>query len=169
LAAVLAAAGGQSVRLAQSPEEALELWRARRAAGPAIYRLAPNKINEDIVVPLGRLPEMVRRLERVGLERGLKIISFGHAGDGNLHVNIMYDASDPALTEAANQAVSDVFAHTLALGGSLSGEHGVGTAKLGFVGAEMDPVALELMRGLKQVFDPSGLLNPGKLLPASEA
>ncbi len=165
LAQVLAGGGGAPVRLARTPQEALELWRARRAAGAALYRLAPNKLNEDIVVPLGQLPEMVRRLERVGQQRGLRIISFGHAGDGNLHVNIMYDGGDPDQNQAAHQAVSDIFAHTLALGGSLSGEHGVGTAKLGFVGAELDSVALELMRGLKKVFDPRGLLNPGKLLP----
>ncbi|MFH1035778.1 MAG: FAD-linked oxidase C-terminal domain-containing protein [Pseudomonadota bacterium] len=165
LARLLADSGGEPVRLAQTPAEAADLWRARRAAGAAIYRLAPNKFNEDIVVPLGRLPEMVRRLERVGQERGIRVIAFGHAGDGNLHVNIMYDGGDPGQTEAAQQAISDVFAHTLALGGSLSGEHGVGTAKLGFVGAEMDPVALDLMRGLKELFDPRGLLNPGKLLP----
>ena len=165
LAQVLAGGGGAPVRLARTPQEALELWRARRAAGAALYRLAPNKLNEDIVVPLGKLPEMVRRLERVGQQRGLRIISFGHAGDGNLHVNIMYDGGDPDQNQAAHQAVSDIFAHTLALGGSLSGEHGVGTAKLGFVGAELDSVALELMRGLKKVFDPRGLLNPGKLLP----
>ena len=165
-ARILEAAGGDPVRLARDRAEAEDLWRARRAAGPAIYRLAPHKINEDIVVPLGRLPEMVRRLQDVGRSRGLRVVSFGHAGDGNLHVNITYDGNDPAQVEAAAQATSDVFAHTLALGGSLSGEHGVGTHKLGFVGAEMDPVALEMMRGLKQVFDPKGLLNPGKLLPA---
>ncbi|MBI4800558.1 MAG: FAD-binding protein [Desulfarculus sp.] len=165
LAGLLAASGGEPVRLAQTPREALDLWSARRAAGPAIYQLAPNKFNEDIVVPLGQLAEMLRRLERVGQERGIKIISFGHAGDGNLHVNIMHDASDPRELEAAHQAVSDIFAHVLALGGSLSGEHGVGTAKLGYVAAEMDPVALELMRGLKKIFDPRGLLNPGRLPP----
>ncbi|CAO0821998.1 Glycolate oxidase subunit GlcD [Desulfarculales bacterium] len=165
LARVLDEAGGRPVRLAQTSEGAQELWRARRAAGAALYRLSPNKLNEDIVVPLGRFPEMVRCLEQVGRKRGVRVISFGHAGDGNLHVNIMYDASDPAQNQAAHHAVSDIFAHTLALGGSLSGEHGVGTAKLGFVGAELDPVALELMRSFKQIFDPQGLLNPGKLIP----
>ena len=165
LAALLAAGGAAPVRLASTSAQADDLWRARRAAGAAIYQLAPNKINEDIVVPLGQLAAMVRRLEDVSQGRGIQIISFGHAGDGNLHVNIMHDAADPAQLEAAHQAVSDIFAHVLALGGSLSGEHGVGTAKLGFVGAELDPVALELMRGIKKVFDPRGLLNPGKLLP----
>lgn len=165
LAAILTASGGDPVRLAQTPAQAEELWRARRAASPAIFRLAPHKLNEDIVVPLGRLAEMVRRLEGVARQRGVLVVSFGHAGDGNLHVNIMHDASDPAQAQAAAQAVTDVFAHTLNLGGSLSGEHGVGIAKLGYVGAEMDPTALMLMRQVKQAFDPKGLLNPGKLLP----
>lgn len=165
LAAILEASGGDPVRLAQTPAQAEELWRARRAASPAIFRLAPHKLNEDIVVPLGRLAEMVRRLEGVARQRGVLVVSFGHAGDGNLHVNIMHDASDPAQAQAAAQAVTDVFAHTLNLGGSLSGEHGVGIAKLGYVGAEMDPTALMLMRQVKQAFDPKGLLNPGKLLP----
>lgn len=120
------------------------------------------------MVPLGRLAEMVRRLQGIARERGVTIASFGHAGDGNLHVNVMFDPSDPAQLKGAQQAVSDVFANTLELGGSLSGEHGVGAVKLGFVGAEVDPVALELMRGLKRLFDPAGILNPHKAVPAEE-
>jgi FAD/FMN-containing dehydrogenase len=150
------------VEYAHDPVRADSLWRARRAAGPAVNRLASGKLNEDIVVPLGRLGEMMARLRRVELERGVVIAAFGHAGDGNLHVNIMFE---PHQREAAHQAVGDVFAHTLALGGSLTGEHGVGIRKLGYVGAEMDPVALAMMRGLKSLFDPLNLLNPGKLLP----
>ncbi len=162
LAGILAKRGADTVEAAHDPRAAERLWRARRAAGPAVNRLATRKLNEDIVVPLGRLGEMTARLCRVEQERGIVLAAFGHAGDGNLHVNVMFE---PHQEEAAHQAVSDIFAHTLALGGSLSGEHGVGIRKLGYVGAEMDPVALELMRGLKAVFDPLNLLNPGKLLP----
>ncbi len=164
VAQILRQAGGDPVQEAASPAQAEELWRARRAAGPAIFQVAPQKMNEDVVVPLGRLAEMMERLRGVEERWGVRLVTFGHAGDGNLHVNVMYDASR-GQTEAAHQAVGDVFAHTLALGGSLSGEHGVGIKKLGYVGAESDPAALELMRGVKRLFDPQGLLNPGKLLP----
>jgi glycolate oxidase subunit GlcD len=162
LAGIIARQGADPVEATHDPARADSLWRARRAAGPAINRLAPGKHNEDIVVPLGHLGEMMARLRRVEQERGVIIATFGHAGDGNLHVNVMYQ---PEQAEAAHQAVGDVFAHTLALGGSLTGEHGVGIRKLGYVGAEMDPVALAMMRGVKRLFDPLTLLNPGKLLP----
>ncbi len=165
LAALLAEVGGQQVRLALKEAEAAELWRARRAMGPAMYNLAPNKLNEDVVVPLGRLAETIRAIHAIGQKRGVLIPTFGHAGDGNLHVNVMYDASNPEQNRQAHQAVTDVFAQVLKVGGSLSGEHGVGVAKLGYVGAELDPVAMELMRGIKRVFDPAGILNPHKAIP----
>ncbi|MFH1058678.1 MAG: FAD-linked oxidase C-terminal domain-containing protein [Pseudomonadota bacterium] len=167
VAELLRRAGGDPVRLARDKAEAEDLWRARRAAGPATYQVGPCKINEDIVVPLGKLPEMVRRLKDIGRQRQVNVISFGHAGDGNIHVNIMCEQT-PDQIEKAIQARSDVFAHALALGGSLSGEHGVGLSKQGFVTSETDPVALELMRGLKKVFDPKNLLNPGKMWPPEE-
>ncbi len=165
LAGLLTESGGREVRTAEDPARAEELWRARRALSPAMFNLAPDKFNEDVAVPLGRLGEVLRAVEEIGRQRGLSIPTFGHAGDGNLHVNVMYDASQPGQNEAAHQAVSDIFAKVLAVGGTLSGEHGVGTSKLGYVGAEIDPVALELMRGLKQLFDPAGILNPHKAIP----
>ncbi len=166
---LLAGLGAEPVHLAADRAEADVLWKARRATGPATFRMAGAKLNEDIAVPLSKLAEMVRRIHEVAQRRGLTIPTFGHAGDGNLHVNVMHERDDPAQVEQAWQAVSDIFAHTIALGGTLSGEHGVGTSKLGFVGAEMDPVAIELMRGIKQVFDPAGVLNPHKKIPAPEA
>jgi glycolate oxidase subunit GlcD len=165
LAGLLADSGGEAVKTALDPAEAAGLWRARRAMGPAVFNLAPNKLNEDVAVPLGRLAETIRAIHAIGERRGLAIPTFGHAGDGNLHVNVMYDASQPGQEEAAHQAVTDVFAKVLQVGGTLSGEHGVGTAKLGYVGAEIDPVALELMHGLKRLFDPAGILNPHKAIP----
>ncbi len=161
----LAAAGGEPVRVARDRAEADQLWKARRAMGPSCLMLARGKLAEDVAVPLGAVGEMLRRVQKVARQRGLSIPTFGHAGDGNLHVNVMYDPDDPAQAEAAHQAVSDVFAHALSLGGTLSGEHGVGVTKLGFVGAELDPVAMELMRGIKRVFDPAGILNPHKAIP----
>ena len=139
LARVLTESGGQEVKVALDPSQAAELWRARRAMGPAVFHLAPSKFNEDVAVPLGRLAEVLRAIEEIGRHRGLPIPTFGHAGDGNLHVNVMYDAKQPDQLKAAHQAVSDVFAKVLSVGGTLSGEHGVGTCKLGYVGAEDRP------------------------------
>lgn len=166
LARVLEEHGGHEVRLALGEAEAAELWRVRRSMGPAMYNLAPDKLNEDVVVPLGRLAETIRAIHAIGEKRGVLIPTFGHAGDGNLHVNVMYDAKDPEQNRQAHQAVTDVFAQVLKVGGSLSGEHGVGNAKLGYVGAELDPVAMELMRGIKRLFDPAGVLNPHKAVPS---
>lgn len=169
LAEILRKAGGDPVNQARDQAEVELLWKARRAMGPAVYQHGPGKLNEDLAVPLGKLAEMVKRAHKIGEDRGLIIAVFGHAGDGNLHVNVMHDPSDEKQMEQAEQAVTDLFAHTLKLGGTLSGEHGVGTTKLGFVGAETDPVALELMRSIKKVFDPAGILNPHKKLPSVEA
>ncbi|MCB2187010.1 MAG: FAD-binding protein [Deltaproteobacteria bacterium] len=168
LAGLLREAGGDPVEVAATPAEAERLWRARRAVGPSLFQLGPDKLNEDVAVPLGRLAEMVDRLQGIARARGVTVATFGHAGDGNLHVNVMHDHTDPSQQEAAREAVSDIFAHTLALGGTLSGEHGVGTAKLGFVGAEIHPVALELMQGIKRLFDPANILNPHKAIPGPE-
>ncbi|ADK84904.1 D-lactate dehydrogenase (cytochrome) [Desulfarculus baarsii DSM 2075] len=166
--ATLTQSGGKDVRRASGGAEAEAIWAARRAMSPALRKIAAGKLNEDIVVPLGSLATMIRRLEGVAARRGVDIVSFGHAGDGNLHVNIMYDPADQAQTQAARQALTDVFAQTLALGGTVSGEHGVGTAKLAGAAVELDPTALELMRAVKKVFDPAGILNPGKGLPPLE-
>ncbi|RJX31830.1 MAG: FAD-binding protein [Desulfarculus sp.] len=168
LARILRDRGGQQVQVALEPAEAEALWRARRAVGPAVRTIAPSILNEDVVVPLGRLVTLMAAVHRIGAEHGLPIPTFGHAGDGNLHVNVMYDPSDPAQSQAAHRAVSEVFAVVLSLGGTLSGEHGVGLAKLGYVGARLDPVALELMRGLKRLFDPAGILNPHKAIPGPD-
>ncbi|MCB2192774.1 MAG: FAD-binding protein [Deltaproteobacteria bacterium] len=168
LVKVLQDSGGRQVRMALGEAEAAELWRVRRSMGPAMYNLAPNKLNEDVVVPLGRLAQTIRAIHAIGEKRGVLIPTFGHAGDGNLHVNVMYDASDPEQNRQAHQAVTDVFAQVLKVGGSLSGEHGVGSAKLGYVGAELDPVAMEMMRGIKKLFDPAGILNPHKAVPSPE-
>lgn len=169
LEALLARVGADPVRRARDRAEAEVLWKARRAMGPATFRMAGAKLNEDVAVPLSKLAELVKRIHEIAEKRGLTIPTFGHAGDGNLHVNVMHDREDPHQVEQAWQAVSDIFAHTIALGGTLSGEHGVGVSKLGYVGAEMDQTAMEIMRGIKRVFDPAGILNPHKKIPAPEA
>ncbi|NOT87141.1 MAG: FAD-binding protein [Lysobacter sp.] len=141
------------------------LWAARKALSPALRSLAPGKINEDVVVPVSRIPELVAGVQMLSREVSLPIVCFGHAGNGNLHVNLMYDPDDPAQNERAHAAMSRVFALTLSLGGTLSGEHGIGLAKRDFMPQAVDAPTLAMMRAVKAAFDPDGILNPGKLLP----
>ncbi|MFW6011814.1 MAG: FAD-binding oxidoreductase [Desulfosalsimonas sp.] len=163
IAEVLRRKGANQVETAQSPEAAQSLWKARKALSPALYTYGPDKINEDIVVPLSRLPEMAERIRLLGEKTGLTMVSFGHAGDGNIHFNIMYDNSRPEQQVAAGQAVAEIFDYTLELGGTISGEHGVGIAKAPYVEKEISPDLLALMKKIKAVFDPAGILNPGKM------
>jgi D-lactate dehydrogenase len=141
------------------------LWSARKALSPALRTLAPGKINEDVVVPVSRIPELVDGVGAISRECGLPLVTFGHAGNGNLHVNILYDPADAAQSAAATGALARGFARANGLGGTLSGEHGIGLAKRDFMVQAVDPGALALMRQVKAVFDPDGILNPGKLLP----
>ncbi len=151
---------------ADRPGEAAILWKARKSLSPALYALGPDKVNEDIVVPRTKIPEMVAKIEDIRRRTGLALATFGHAGDGNMHVNIMLDRSDPAAAAAADAAVDEIFDYTLALGGTLSGEHGVGVTKSPWLTKEIGPSELALMKGIKNLFDPKGILNPGKIFPS---
>jgi D-lactate dehydrogenase len=166
VSAALADPGLMELRAARDAGEAGRLWAARKALSPALRGVAPDKINEDVVVPVSRLPELVTGLHAIGARHAIKVVAFGHAGNGNLHANLMHDASDPVQAAAAAHALQDLFALVLGLGGTLSGEHGIGTAKRELLARALDPVELELMRALKRSFDPAGILNPGKLLTA---
>ncbi len=141
------------------------LWAARKALSPALRNLAPGKINEDVVVPVSRIPALVAGVQRLSCDHALPIVCFGHAGNGNLHVNLMYDPADAAQNARAQAAMAEVFALTLSLGGTLSGEHGIGLAKRDFMTLAIDVPTLAAMRAIKAAFDPDGILNPGKLLP----
>jgi glycolate oxidase subunit GlcD len=166
--ALMRTAGGDGlVSLDDAADEATtgNLWAARKALSPALRTLAPGKINEDVVVPVSRIPFLVEGVRALSLEFALPIVSFGHAGNGNLHVNILFDPADAAQNERAQAALARVFALTLSLGGTLSGEHGIGLAKRKFMPQAIDPATLALMRQIKAVFDPAGILNPDKLLP----
>ncbi len=154
---------GGKVQVARNQEEAQNLWQARRAISPAIAQIAPTKINEDIVVPRSELPRALAKIEALEKKYGLPIVCFGHAGDGNIHVNIMTDKKDPEKWSKAQQAVKEVAANTLELGGILSGGHGVGITKAPYLSMEFPPHVLELMKGIKRVFDPGNILNPGKM------
>jgi D-lactate dehydrogenase len=167
-AAVGAAASGAGLlALATAHDEAelTALWAARRALSPALKQLAPDKINEDVVVPVAQLPALVTAMRALEREHPLRIVCFGHAGNGNLHVNLLFDQRQPAQAQAAATCLETLFNTVLALGGTLSGEHGIGLAKRAFMTRALDPVTLDLLQSIKRQFDPAGILNPGKLLP----
>ena len=161
-----ASAGAVEVRTAATEAEVKALWATRKALSPALRNVAPKKINEDVVVPVSRMPALIDGLEALAGEFGIAIVNFGHAGNGNIHVNLLVDPDDPAQLANADQCLDRVFALVLKLGGTLSGEHGVGLVKRDFVEREIDPVTLNLMRAIKAQFDPNGILNPGKTIPA---
>ena len=142
------------------------LWEARRSISPALYHIKPAKISEDIVVPRDKIPVMLVELRRLSENSGIKIISFGHAGDGNLHVNIMVDDRNKEEYIRGAALVPKIFEITLKLGGSLSGEHGIGLTKAPYLRMEVKQREMELMKGIKKVFDPRGLMNPGKIFRA---
>ncbi len=155
--------GALEVTIAKDSGETAALWEARKALSPILYKIAPHKLNEDIVVPISKIPEMVKAIEGIQQASGLTVVSFGHAGDGNIHCNIMYDRTDPDQAARAHQAMDELFGHTLRLGGTITGEHGVGITKMDYLPKEIGPAELALMRGIKQVFDPGNILNPGKI------
>jgi D-lactate dehydrogenase (quinone) len=166
--AVRRAASGDgclAIEVAATPEDAERLWRTRKALSPALRNIAPKKINEDVVVPVSRIPDLIDGLQALGRRYGITIVNFGHAGNGNIHVNLLVDPEDPVQMQAAERCLDEVFTLVLALRGTLSGEHGIGLVKREFVRRELDPAALRLMRGLQRVFDPDGIMNPGKSLP----
>ncbi|WP_420464493.1 FAD-binding oxidoreductase [Panacagrimonas sp.] len=171
-AAVAAAAGTTGLlelRQAATAAESEDLWAARKALSPSLRKLAPRKVNEDVVVPVTQLPTLVAGLRKLSTDHGLRVVSFGHAGNGNLHVNLLADPLDSAQSRAIEACLHALFELVLSLGGSLSGEHGVGIEKRAYVNWEIDAPSLALMRAIKVVFDPAGILNPGKTLPdASE-
>jgi len=160
--------GAFDVRTALLPEDRERLWGARKAISPALYRIAPRKLNEDICVPRSKLPEMVRRIAaRAGQFPTLKVINFGHIGDGNIHMNVQHEDTEEDY-RLSHQFMASVMPDVVELGGTVSGEHGIGNRKVEFLPMELGPQVLELMRKVKKVFDPRGILNPGKLLPAGD-
>jgi glycolate oxidase len=151
------------IQWAASREEAERLWRIRRSVGSVAAKLRANNLSEDIAVPMSRVPELLTRISAVVRGHGLPFVVFGHAGDGNLHPKIMYDRANPDESRRAREAVDEIFRLTCELGGTLTGEHGIGLAKAPFMALEHDATALDLMRSLKHLLDPHNILNPGKM------
>jgi glycolate oxidase len=159
--------GAIEFRAASSKKRSERLWEARRNVSPAMYKVRPDKVSEDVVVPRNRMAELVSFLDELSRKVGLPIASYGHAGDGNIHVNMMLDKSKPEEVGMADKAVEKLFHKVLQMKGTLSGEHGIGITKAPYLGMEISQPALDLMVRVKKAFDPKGILNPGKIFPQS--
>jgi len=156
---------GIEYRYTADDSERSVLWQARRSVSPSAFSLKPNKISEDVVVPRSKIPDLARFCEKTAHDFDLVIFTFGHAGDGNIHVNIMVDNGNAAELANGQHAKKLLFEFVVSVGGSLSGEHGIGITKSEFLPIEVDPIALGVMKKIKNLFDPNNILNPGKIFP----
>lgn len=155
--------GVLSTKIAESDEESEEIWKVRRIVSPSLRKVNPDKFNEDIVVPRSKVPDMIRALEKISIKYNVPIVNFGHAGDGNIHVNAMVDLKEPGMSEKMEEVMDKIFQAAVDLHGSISGEHGIGTSKAKYMSMELDPATLEYMKKIKAVLDPNNILNPGKI------
>ena len=155
--------GARSVKVAKTEEERAGLWKARRSISPSLARKAPNKLGEDITVPRSAIPEVVKRLREISREFGLPIVIFGHAGDGNLHPNILFDKRMPEQWEKVEKMAREIFRAALSVGGTLSGEHGVGVLKRPYFEQALGAASVAAQRRIKEALDPLNILNPGKM------
>lgn len=160
---VCAEAGALDVLAAQDAARRERLWEARRMLSVATRMMARYKISEDVVVPRPRLPDLLRAVAAISEETGIRMLSYGHAGDGNLHVNLLWD--DASLVPKVEEALSRLFRAVVGMRGTLSGEHGIGSSKAPFLSLEQPDELIALQQRLKEVFDPRGLLNPCKIFP----
>lgn len=161
---ILKESGAYEVRFTDDPKEAERLWTARRTLSQATYNLNPVKIAEDVVVPRSKVPALIRKLEALSQELNIPILSFGHAGDGNFHVSIMIKDNEEE-RKKAEIAVREIFRETLSLGGTISGEHGIGFLKSEYIDMELSKETLLTMAKIKRLLDPNNILNPGKIFP----
>jgi len=152
-------------KVAKDAAEAEALWKVRRLVSPSLRDVNPTKYNEDIVVPRSKVPDVIRQIEKIQEKYDIPIVNFGHAGDGNIHVNVMIDKDIPGMEEKAHKAIEEVFQAALDLGGTMSGEHGVGLAKQPYIHLELKPAQVAAMQAIKKALDPNNILNPGKMFP----
>ncbi|WP_163339078.1 FAD-binding oxidoreductase [Desulfopila sp. IMCC35008] len=150
-------------RIAETHEESEEIWQVRRIVSPSLRKVNPDKFNEDIVVPRSKVPDMIRALEALSEEYGVPIVNFGHAGDGNIHVNAMVDLAVEGMEEKVEELMARIFQAAVDLRGAISGEHGIGTSKARFMNMEYDRTTIDYMQRIKKVWDPNNILNPGKI------
>lgn len=157
--------GASEVRIPQNEDEKAEIWKARKLVSPAIVRIKPTKISEDATVPRSKIPQMCQRLQEIRDKYNVHLVVFGHAGDGNLHPNIICDKNDKEEMRRVEQAVAEIFTTAVELGGTLSGEHGIGLMKAPFMEMELGATGLDMMKRIKDVWDPNNIMNPGKIFP----
>ncbi len=155
--------GASEFRIARDEKEAADIWFARRNASQSITIYGSKKINEDVTVPRSELPRYLEEVERISQKYGVKIPCFGHTGDGNVHTNVMVDGSDPKQVEIGYKAIEEIFRMTIEIGGTLSGEHGIGLSKAPFMKMAFTEAEMRLFRQIKKAFDPNNILNPGKM------
>jgi glycolate oxidase len=155
--------GVREVKVAEDEKEREEIWRARRAVSAAVVQIKPTKISEDIAVPRSQIPNMVKRLKAIAQKYSLNLVIFGHAGDGNLHPNILCDKNDPDEMERVEKAIAELFKAAVELGGTLTGEHGIGTMKAPYLKYETGETGFQVMYAIKKALDPKNILNPGKI------
>jgi glycolate oxidase len=162
-------AGASQLQRATEPGQAQRLWAARKAVSAAVAKVQIGKVNEDVVVPRDRVAELVAHTRTLGTKHQLQVVNFGHLGDGNVHATFLIDPRIDGQRARADAAAGELFETVLNMGGSLSGEHGVGAAKLEYVERQLGPGTVELMRRIKGALDPRGVLNPGKKVPPSQS
>ncbi len=163
---IIAPLGVVETRVGETAAQSEAIWKVRRAVSASLRNLNPHKFNEDIVVPRSRVPDMIRALEAISDRHAVPIVNFGHAGDGNIHVNVMVDLNEDGMQEKVQRVLDEIFAATIALQGSVSGEHGIGTAKMPYIGMELDKPTMAVMQAIKNALDPNNIMNPGKIFPA---
>jgi glycolate oxidase len=167
IAQISRASGARDVEVARNEEDRAALWSARRSISPSLARRAPNKLGEDISVPRSAIPDAVAAIKEISRRHDIPIAIFGHAGDGNLHPNILFDKNDPQQVEKMKRAAAEIFDVSVRLGGTLSGEHGVGNLKLAFLEKDIGPISIGVMSEIKKALDPKNILNPGKVVPGT--
>jgi len=157
-----------NIKQAATEDEIQEIWKARRSISPATHKISPHKTSEDVVVPRSLIPELVGFCEDLAQKLTITILTFGHAGDGNIHVNILAADNSPKEKQKAANAKMALFKKVLSMGGTLSGEHGIGITKSPYISLELNRTSITVMRQLKQLFDKNNIMNPGKIFPSEE-
>ena len=153
----------EEIKQAKTKKEAEELWTARKSAYAVLARIETHFVLEDVTVPMTKIADLLKGVEAIAEKHDLQIATYGHAGDGNLHPQILYDGYDPDQVKRMEAATADLFQLAINLEGTLTGEHGIGLSKAAFMTLEHDPVAMDMMRSIKRLFDPNNILNPGKM------
>lgn len=155
--------GVLQTRIAETDQESEEIWQVRRIVSPSLRKINPDKFNEDIVVPRSKVPDMISALEKISRDYGVPIVNFGHAGDGNIHVNVLVDLKEKGMPEKIDKVMDEICGAAVKLRGSISGEHGIGTSKAKYMSMELDNATITYMQRIKAALDPKNILNPGKI------